>query len=787
MKVTKSSPKFTRPILIACFAMLFVGCSSLVYQNFDTFYGIPVPKEYTERSTTPSPSFYGDVQPILETRCVVCHGCYDAPCQLKLESYEGILRGASPQKVYNGARLSSVYPTRLFIDAQSTAAWRARDFHPVINERTNSANTNIKAGLIGQMLELKQQNPLPKADQLPDTFDFSINRDQQCSDIENFADFAEDYPLWGMPFALPGLSQSEHRTLINWLANGAEAEAREQLPQHIDSQVKQWEEIFNGGSLKHQLAARYLYEHLFIANLYFEDKGQDTVYFKLVRSYTPPGEPISIISTVRPYDHPRTDDFYYRLWREPSSITAKTHMPYPLDNKKLKNWKRWFFDSDYTVEKLPSYGAAASNPFATFKAIPMEYRHRFLLDEAQFTIMNFIKGPVCRGNAALNVIQDHFWVFFIAPLEEASSAQNDFLAEQADHLRLPAESESGVWSITHWRRYAKAQENYIKAKGEFLRENHDIISKEQINLVWDGYKTNDNASLTVFRHHDSATVVKGLVGQPDTIPWVIDYSVLERIHYLLVAGFDVFGTASHQAMTRLYMDFLRMESELNFTGFLPANQRSNVMAPWYIDAEDDVSKYLTDYYNNNQARAPYEYKTDNPKAELLALLTHQVKDVLKNPYAVKESRLPDSTIRELDKLNIAPVKGAQYFSDTSFINIKDHGVLTLLANRRYTNISSIFGSADRRVPAKDTILLANGIIGAYPNTIFQLSTAQIPEFVEMVQGVTSEESYRHLLDRFGVRRTDSRFWAISDEIHEKYRVMEPLRAGILDYNRLENR
>ena len=32
----------------------------------------------------------------------------------------------------------------------------------------------------------------------------------------------------------------------------------------------------------------------------------------------------------------------------------------------------------------------------------------FLLDEAQFTIMNFIKGPVCRGNVALSVIQDRF-------------------------------------------------------------------------------------------------------------------------------------------------------------------------------------------------------------------------------------------------------------------------------------------------------------------------------------------------------------------------------------------
>jgi len=29
-------------------------------------------------------SYQKQIRPILERRCVVCHGCYDAPCQLKL-------------------------------------------------------------------------------------------------------------------------------------------------------------------------------------------------------------------------------------------------------------------------------------------------------------------------------------------------------------------------------------------------------------------------------------------------------------------------------------------------------------------------------------------------------------------------------------------------------------------------------------------------------------------------------------------------------------------------------
>jgi len=30
-------------------------------------------------------SYQTDIQPIFESKCLACHGCYDAPCQLKLE------------------------------------------------------------------------------------------------------------------------------------------------------------------------------------------------------------------------------------------------------------------------------------------------------------------------------------------------------------------------------------------------------------------------------------------------------------------------------------------------------------------------------------------------------------------------------------------------------------------------------------------------------------------------------------------------------------------------------
>ena len=55
--------------------------------------------------------------------------------------------------------------------------------------------------------------------------------------------------------------------------------------------------------------------------------------------------------------------------------------------------------------------------------------------------------------------------------------------------------------------------------------------------------------------------------------WVIDYPLLERIYYALVAGFDVFGTMGHQLAVRLYMDTMRVEGETYFLDFLPLEMR----------------------------------------------------------------------------------------------------------------------------------------------------------------------------------------------------------------------
>ena len=60
-------------------------------------------------------------KPIIYRKCVVCHGCFNAPCQLVLTHAARFVRGANEQPIYEGACVSPEEPTRLFIDARSTS------------------------------------------------------------------------------------------------------------------------------------------------------------------------------------------------------------------------------------------------------------------------------------------------------------------------------------------------------------------------------------------------------------------------------------------------------------------------------------------------------------------------------------------------------------------------------------------------------------------------------------------------------------------------------------------
>jgi hypothetical protein len=770
--------------------LVFGGCATYTGAKLEQSYGAPVPHDrVVEAVAKGDVDYWNDVKPVIEQRCVVCHGCYDASCQLKMSSIEGIERGASAETVYQQSRLNMAQPTRLFTDAQSVPEWRQLGFHPVLSEHGYTVAANREAGVMYRILKLKQENPLPETKLLPDSYDLRLNRKQFCAQAGTFDEYAHKNPLWGMPYALPGIESEKQEILLQWLEQGAKYTARAPLPAEFHQQVQAWERFLNDDALKVQLAARYIYEHLFLTHLYFPDLD-DRRFFKIVRSATPPGEPIDLIATRRPYGDPGVDRVYYRITEKPGTIVAKTHMPYALTTTRMDHWQEWFIDADYVVSELPSYSAKyASNPFKTFSDMPVNSRYRFMLDEAQNTIMSFIKGPVCRGQVALNVINDHFWAFFINPDDLKIDILEDFFADQMENLELPASTENIYTPIAHWRRYAKQQTAMLTAVDKHLSEHYAEPDSISLDLVWDGDGTNDNAALTIFRHFDSATVEKGLVGKPPKTAWLVGYSLLERIHYLLVAGYDVFGNVGHQLLTRVYMDFLRMEGETAFLMLLPQKARDRERAYWYREADKKVVQYMTLPRFESRMVPAIEYTTNDEKTELFGFLQERLKPVLPTKHDLDS--LPDATISDA----LSPLENLKGHSVTqlpqiAFVEIRGrsgNSYVSLIRNNAHLNITSLFGEKKFRAPEEDTVTVVPGFLGTYPNVFLTVNDSDLDRFVGLISTMRNEDDYSSLLDTYGVRRTSSEFWQQSDAFHAAYQQDEPVEYGLFDYSRLENR
>ena len=787
--------------LLLATVLLATGCASVAQIDFNALFGTSSPQKRVENAqlnnqfVQQAEFVHKEVEPILNSRCVVCHACYDAPCQLKMTSSEGIERGASKEKVYQGTRLVAATPNRLFVDAFTPEAWRQRGFYPMLNERNQTPEANTQASVLARMLTLKQMHPLPEDKILDKRFDFSLDRVQQCANLEEMDKYEQSQPFAGMPYGLPALNANEHQVLMHWLEQGAPLPFAPSLAPEFITEITHWEQFLNGDSLKSQLSARYIYEHLFAFHLYFESLNQPNaqpLFFELVRSRTPPGQALDIIASRRPFDDPKVERVYYRFRPYRATIVDKTHIPYALNTGLLHDWQQWFIDADYSVTQLPSYQPSiAANPFEVFIQIPAGARYRFMLNRAQDTIMGFIKGPVCRGQVALNVINDRFWVYFVTPDYMDDADFRTFYHSQIENLRMPAEEESTALAVT-WVKYAAKQGKYMRARNQFLNEKFKNGQHLTIDGLWDGDDNNDNASLTVFRHFDNATVVKGLVGEPPKTAWIIDYALLERIHYLLVAGFDVYGNYGHQLLTRLYMDFLRMEGESNFLTLLPQEERRKQFSDWYQGAGTQLTAFIAGDINTFNQPTGVLYYSDDLKGELYQKLGQKVAKVQPNRYQIENSNLQANSKALLQALGRLKGTQATLLPELTMIMVEPEKagkaeVFTLVRNSAHRNISSLFNEASNREPAKDDVTLVHGLLGSYPEAFWLVKEQDLPKIVAAVEQMQTEKDYEALLDIAAVRRSDPTFWAFSDKLNQIFFDNHPIESGWLDYNRLQNR
>jgi len=782
--------KIIRRILLPALLFFFGGCAPR-----------PLPPVKVAETSAPV-DYQKEVKPVLDRRCVVCHSCYNSPCQLKLSSFEGLDRGATKTPVYDGSRLEAADPTRLFIDARSTREWHNR--HGFYSVTRNTAPEGFNDSTLISLLDAKRREPHSLGSYKPeyDRLTCPKNHDE----VEEYLD---KHPDRGMPYGFPPLPDKEFDTVARWLQQGArgpDAETDAALKTPSDTarrQIETWEGFLNDPDPKHAMTARYLYEHLFLAHIHFTGTGRE--FYELVRSYTPPGEPVEIIPTLRPYDDPGKKGMYYRFRRIHSTIVHKTHMLFEMGPEELARIEANFIGTPWTeTPHVTDYDAERSaNPFASFAQIPPSVRYRFLLDHSEYIIRTFIRGPVCKGQVALNVINDHFWVMFLDPAYDLSLKYPNLLAYHETDLSLPTEVGSDFPA------YRALSNLYIDRAIDFYKKREELYALIYTHglgyeAVWPGEEADDAPLLTVYRHFDSASVHKGALGDLPKTLWVIDYPLFERIYYALVAGFDVYGNIGHQANVRRYMDRLRVEGESYFLDFMPKRERKKLFYRWNRNLSLLVEDKL--YYRPSRMPAAVDYATDDPKREfaehvILKRLNPSVGIGLDevNYFEADAARpgLPEhyrtradfiQAFRAVSKPGTAFVKVLNgHNSNLAYVRVRrkdgDDLFFSVVINRWHDNVAFMFNEEDRLDPSKDDADFIFGWVGSYPNFFFDFSEEEAPDFFDLLAHYEDTPYYRMKLLSMGTPRSDGDFWRVYDRFQERFDRDAGLSAGLFDLNR----
>jgi hypothetical protein len=769
-------------------SLLLAGCASPPAPQIPAYSFTPPAKKL---------DYLNDVQPVLTKRCVVCHSCYNSPCQLKLSSWEGLDRGASKEQIYNGARLETMEPSRLFIDGHSTADWREKNFYSVKQEDGQSYDTTA----MYMLLDHKRLSPKVTGEYYSEATDLTCAKESQ-----ELSKYLKKHPNNGMPFGFPPLNNEEFNTVVGWLVQGAQGPTPDQrqalsaIPAKDRKMVDKWENFLNRQEPKYQMTARYLYEHLFLAHLSFSTGTNE--FYELVRSTTGPGKEIDIIATVRPYDPPGTDQIYYRFRKIHSIIVHKTHMVFAFDQVQYDRVQELFIEPQWFREPhLVSYEPLFSaNAFEVFEQIPPRSRYQWLLDNSQYILMTFIRGPVCKGQVALNVINDHFWVMFLDPDSDLSVKFPGFLTLNTQLLRLPGEegSDYSLFKAILDNQHYKWAIDFYKARQQFYAAHYpNGLNKSDI---WQGNRAGDQPVLTVFRHFDSASVHRGVLGNLPKTAWVIDYPMLERIYYSLVAGFDVYGTAGHQLATRLYMDELRVEGESYFLDFMPKDQRWAMMEDWYTGVDPKKINY-----SPAAIPAGTNFSTEEPKREFIKdIVTNHIKvkgiDFDHNYMAAGEPYppLPENYLTKKDffqGLRATSAPGVSFFrhvashnANVAWIRIKNVPkigdlVISAVIDRWHDNVQFLFKESKFLDPSKDRVDFIEGFVSSYPNYFFVVDYQDLPDFLDILNNYTVNETDIARLDNYGVNRSDPKFWEVYDWFQDTFNETDPVNSGLADLNR----
>jgi len=758
--------------------------------------------------------FVENVQPILKAKCITCHGCSSSPCEMKLDSYDGIMRGALKEQIF-GTRLKAVLPARMK-DAQSVEEWRARGFFSVIDENKNPSDSILYSLIEAGSKNNVENFPLTDLEKLM-TQSQEVGK-RECPDsIAANKKYLKENLHGGMPLALPGLNSSELEIMAQWIKMGAPGpqdeseQALAKLNSAELSALQNAERFFNSHEANSRflnrvpLVSRYLYEHLFMAHIELEEiPGR---FFELVRSRTAHPKTISEIVTETPLNDPKVENFTYRLKPVTEVIVQKSHMVWRFDQTKRKRLNELFYNEKNWPKEIKAVDYSSQNPFLNFAQIPAVSRAYFMLEESRLMTNGMIRGPVCTGNAATFAIRDDFWIFFAQP-EKDITVLNPFLQDPS--LPVSAEDAEAMLSkeFSGMKRYRKRFEETVR------RLKPQGFSLEDI---WDGNaNTKANAALTVLRHEANATVLDGMQGPIPRSLWFVSYAGIERIFYNLVPQYRYWGDSKHRIHTWSFMSNIRQEYEDDFISLLPQSVRKKVRSDWTKGFGDVVlSIGHGKLPSRGRATSIKEIKGADPVESTVMQISQRIGKKAAGPFdniqesffhssgteeisEIKNLREWESALGNLSKASLQQ-NFAQFLPDVTHVMISDGNqsqVYSLLVNRGYDFNNFVLAArlGGARSPKDDRLIALRGIVGDFPSLMVEISIQESANFLIKMRAIDAHGnkeflrfrerySFTDFQSEFGVLRNNSNFWNVFERFSEWNQKTYGTEAGILDLTR----
>jgi len=742
-------------------------------------------------------TYYGQIKPILDKRCVACHSCREAECRLKLTSPEGLVRGGHTQQIH-GTAVMDVKRTKLFHDAHGEAAWRKKGFYSVLKKpvKRNARGRVIHSNGIDRLgrssiFTASLINKHEDQEEM-DKIDLIGTKNQQCGKGRKSY---SNVP--GMPYKMHPMRPLEFATLYGWAQEREKVElpSGETLlmlttPKNPEI-IKKWEDFFNHATNKARWTSRFLYEHLFLARFYFEESPGE--FYELVRSETAHPKALKVSPTLHAFTKPKAKTFYYRLRKMHETIVDKNHFVYKVSDDTLKELKEMFWKADWgRGNNNVSFNFKNSNPLVAFKHMSANARYTWMLKNAHLLLDISARSQNCRSEGAAAPYWDNMLHVFVKPESDVTVAfGKKFYDEAGKHLPIPNVSGG---RISPFRNFNKEQRRYAKVKKKYYKKlRPEGLSSEDI---WTGDEgDDDNAIVTVLRHQWTASAYKGQLGKTPRSVLLLDFANFERYFYLCNVATEVSEAMLGQSRVVTYLFDVKKEAENLFLSLVPGPFRYEIRAS-LVEGLKANYEFVNDFSYPFNRYSGFEMerhmKYEDFIHEVLSK-TFQQNVIGKRSFVFKTGLQSENNLKTRLE-NLSEMKGgmATHLPNVSYLRVKkeDGSVdyFTMAANRYYktrNQLSFTDSNYDKtqRSPERDTLEVFEGILVNFPEKVFMVNEADIDKFLNQMTKINTRGDFLVFNMRYGLDQNDSKFWTIVDEMNSTYIGENPVHGGIIDLHR----